>query len=157
MKIHFFKQDSADDRQLRRERHQKDLEEFKTLMEQKREQRKLAISRISDELNSLRRNKDDLEKEKTLRIGLERQVQALKEVSTVSNEMLQLRETQVHHTHYQPVYYTVYFIVCAFKKIISQIGAKKLMRPFLEKYLSRWYQCICISIFFIPNLKFKVI
>lgn len=75
------------------------MEEFKTLMEQKREQRKLAITRISDEMNSLRQSKEDLEKEKTLRIGLERQVQALKEVSTVSNEMLQLRETQVHSNY----------------------------------------------------------
>lgn len=75
-------------------------------MEQKREQRKQAITRISDEMNSLRQNKEDLEKEKTLRIGLERQVQALKEVSTVSNEMLQLRETQVKH-NYQPMHYCV--------------------------------------------------
>lgn len=74
---------------------QKTLNDFKEMLKVKREERRLAIIRITEEMNNLRQNQEDLEKERTLRMGLERQVNALKEVSTVSNEMLQLRETQV--------------------------------------------------------------
>lgn len=65
------------------------------MLQKKREERKQAITKISEEMSELRKNADDLEKERTLRMGLEKQVKALKEVSIVSNEMLQLRETQV--------------------------------------------------------------
>lgn len=71
------------------------MEEFRQMLDRKRDERRQAISKISEEMANLRKNQEDLEKERTLRIGLERQVKALKEVSTVSNEMLQLRETQV--------------------------------------------------------------
>lgn len=78
------------------ERRKQELDDFKQMLEEKREERQQIISRISEELRNLRQSKEDFEKEKLLRIGLEKQVVALKEVSAVSNEMLQLRETQVN-------------------------------------------------------------
>lgn len=71
------------------------MDEFNDFLEGKRTERAEVISRITHELNDLRQSKEDLEKERTLRMGLEKQIVALKEVSVVSNEMLQLREVQV--------------------------------------------------------------
>lgn len=88
-------QDLEEDRGERKEYYKQDMENFKQMLQRKREERRQAIAKISDEMNELRKNADDLEKERTLRMGLEKQVKALKEVSVVSNEMLQLRETQV--------------------------------------------------------------
>ncbi|XP_065218818.1 uncharacterized protein LOC135844524 [Planococcus citri] len=87
--------DGVADQDARKEKYKQDMENFKQMLQKKREERKQAITKISEEMNELRKNTDDLEKERTLRIGLEKQVKALKEVSIVSNEMLQLRETQV--------------------------------------------------------------
>lgn len=86
------------------EQRKQELDDFKQMLEKKRDERQQIISRISEELRNLRQCKEDFEKEKLLRIGLEKQVVALKEVSAVSNEMLQLRETQVNIFFIQSTY-----------------------------------------------------
>ncbi len=96
--LNFYFQQISEENQIASfatSKYKREMDDFKTMLERKREERRLAISKIVHELHNLRQNREDLEKERTLRMGLERQVKALKEVSTVSNEMLQLRETQV--------------------------------------------------------------
>ena len=54
------------------------MDEFKDSLEQRRTERAEVISRITQEMNELRGIRDDLEKERALRTGLEKQISALK-------------------------------------------------------------------------------
>lgn len=74
---------------------------FQIDLETKRERRKLVMSRLSAELNELRTHKEQLDCEKAVRERLEKQVNALKEVSGVSEEMLKIRESQVTFEKFQ--------------------------------------------------------
>lgn len=86
-------QDSEEGNNERRECYEEDAESFEKTLQTKKEKRLQANTKISEKLDELE-NVDDLEQERALRIGLEKQVETLKQVSAVNNKMLQLRETE---------------------------------------------------------------
>lgn len=70
-------------------------DDFDQYMASIRERRHDAISLIKAELDRLRACKEELDMVKQEKIGLEQQVKALKQVASISNDMLKIREAQV--------------------------------------------------------------